>query len=338
MVTTTNNYLWTINTETGRADIVREYKPQYLDLELVGLAYDCKNRTLWATGYRRGFYSIDPQNANMEEKSVGYYPGELFGNDRMLGLAYNYRQDSLVSYRFHWTDLSSGSGMLFRLDWREGQGKKIVTDFDTVPSAHGLAYDADKNVYWLVNEAGDLISLNPAAGFAKTLHATGLGRLDGLVYAHQHPCEQRPFQINYGLTDAWFDRTVPGQGVFINVFPKSRTMFVGWFTFDLEGFIPAVPITIGAGEHRWLTAQGRYYDDSADLDLFLTKGGLFNQGQPKPNTTPYGNLHLQFSDCESSVMRFSVPQGQIEGDIHLSRVSSERVELCREIEFQTPEE
>jgi len=338
MVTTTNNYLWTISTETGRADIIREYKPQYVDLDLVGLAFDCKNQTLWATGYRRGFYSIAPGDATLEEKYFGPWPGEHFGDDKMHGLAYNYRQDSLVSFRYYWTDLASGAGILFRLNWREGKGKDILADFDTPPDAHGLAYDPDMNLYWLVNEAGDLFSLNPVTGFKKTLRATGLGRLDGLVYAHNHSCEQRPFQINYGLTDAWLDTAFPGQGVFINVFPHSRTMFVGWFTFDLEGFIAADPITLGAGEHRWLTAQGRYHDDFADLELFLTKGGLFNLGQPRPGTTPYGSLYVEFEDCESAVMRFSVPQGHIEGETNLSRASNQRVELCREIEFRTPEE
>jgi hypothetical protein len=337
MVTTTNNYLWTINTETGRADIIREYKPQYIDLGLVGLAYDCKNRLLWATGYRRGFYSIDPSDATLEEFPVST-SGELFESNGMHGLAYNYRQDALVAFQpFSWMQPDRGAGILFRLHWREGEGKDILAEIETPPFAHGLAYDPDMNLYWVVNEAGDLFSLNPANGFKKTLHRTGLGRLDGLVYAHNHPCEQRSFQINYGLTDAWFDTAFPGQGVFINVFPTSRTMFVGWFTFDLEGFIASDPIVLGAGEHRWLTAQGSYNDDVADLELYLTRGGLFNSEQPRPGTTPYGSLHMKFNDCESALMQYSIPEAQIDGETSLSRASDQRVELCQEIEFQTSE-
>jgi hypothetical protein len=328
--------LWKIDTQTGRADIVREYHHQSVDHDLIGLAYDCENQLLWATEYRGAFYSIDPSNASKERISID--PGRLFANEGMQALTYNYRQDALVAFQpFSWHQPDSGTGILFKLDWRASGGKTILAEIAGPQVSHGIAYDPDRNLYWGVNEAGELFSLDPLRDFEKTVHRTGMGRLDGLAYAHTHPCEQRPFQINFGLNDAWYDPQAPGQGFFINVFPVTQTIFVGWFTFDLPDHLDSWPVTLGAPEHRWLTAQGSYSGDSGDLVLYLTRDALFNSALPAADTYPYGEVRIQFERCDAATLDFSVPHAGLSDQLRLTRVSDQRIALCERIEFQTPD-
>ena len=75
--------------------------------------------------------------------------------------------------------------------------------------------------------------------------ASGEGMADGTpIFTGDHPVEYYAgsstsatldkFQINAGLNDAWFNPATAGQGLLIAVFPDAASMFIAWFTFDLE--------------------------------------------------------------------------------------------------------
>ncbi|MDX1568881.1 MAG: hypothetical protein R3200_00230 [Xanthomonadales bacterium] len=107
------------------------------------------------------------------------------------------------------------------------------------------------------------------------------------------------FRINSSLNGGWFNPATPGQGLMIDVLDDDQ-MFVAWFTFE------EMAAKIGAPEHRWLTAQGGWDENRADLGLTLTTGGVFDAPEPVENA-PVGTLELIFEHCNrgEAVYRFS---------------------------------
>ena len=138
------------------------------------------------------------------------------------------------------------------------------------------------------------------------------------------------FVINPGLNDAWFNETTDGQGFFINVFPDVETMFVGWFTFDLELTPDEVPEDLGSAGHRWLTAIGGYDGDTATLDVFRTQGGFFDDPTvvDVSDAESYGTLTIVFQDCEFAVLEYDLFAVGVSGSMTIRRIVPDNIELC----------
>jgi hypothetical protein len=134
--------------------------------------------------------------------------------------------------------------------------------------------------------------------------------------------------INAGLNDAWFNPSTAGQGFFINVFPVAQQMFLAWFTYDLERPAPSVSAELGDPGHRWITAQGPYSGTRAELDLYITEGGVFNQGIPAPTSRPDGKITVDFSDCNAATVTYSIPSIKRYGEIPIERLVNDNVDLC----------
>lgn len=133
-----------------------------------------------------------------------------------------------------------------------------------------------------------------------------------------------PFRINKGLADAWYNPDLPGQGVFLDVYDDRNTLFLGWFTYTLEGE-PA-----DAMRHRWLTAFGPFEGARSLLDLEWTAAG-----QP-PDQHLDGQLDLEFHDCRSGLIRYSWGAGDsgtalVEGQMPLRRIADDSVALCESL-------
>jgi len=130
------------------------------------------------------------------------------------------------------------------------------------------------------------------------------------------------FQINAGHSGAWYDQGTSGQGVLIDIGPPGQDMFVAWFTYtDAESDSPF--------EHRWLTAQGKYSGGTAQLVLYETLGGRFDDPQPVSYTT-IGEITLNFYDCNTAEMIYSFDNEGLEGTIPLTRVIPESDNICTE--------
>jgi hypothetical protein len=134
--------------------------------------------------------------------------------------------------------------------------------------------------------------------------------------------------INAGLNDAWFNPATAGQGFFINVFPDIQQVFLAWFTYDLTRPTPSVTAKLGDPGHRWFTAQGPYSGTLAELDLYVTEGGVFNKGMPAPESHPDGKITVDFRDCNAAVVTYSIPSIQQFGDVPIQRVVQDNVDLC----------
>ena len=139
-----------------------------------------------------------------------------------------------------------------------------------------------------------------------------------------------PIAMNSGLNDVWYNPSTNGQGFFINILPDDSQVFLSWFTFDTTRPPGNVPYQLGDPGQRWLTGQGAFDLGVAELQLFLTQGGVFDADEPPATTSPspYGTMRLSFSDCNSGLVEYDLPSVQQSGSIAITRASAENVAAC----------
>jgi len=140
-------------------------------------------------------------------------------------------------------------------------------------------------------------------------------------------------QINAGFNDAWYNPLTDGQGFLIAVFPDNRQMFLAWFTYDTERPPEDVTAMLGEPGHRWLTAQGPYAGNKANLILFLTQGGIFDSPQPPAGTDPegYGTMTVEFADCTEALVSYEIPALGLSAEIPIQRIANDNVTLCEQL-------
>lgn len=143
-------------------------------------------------------------------------------------------------------------------------------------------------------------------------------------------------QINPGLNDAWYNPVTDGQGILITVFPDIQRMFVAWFTFDTERPPEGVTAMLGEPGHRWLTAEGPYDGDTANLTIYVTEGGVFDAATPEASTDPAGDgtLTIEFADCTEGLVTYAITSLGISGEIPIERISVGNVPLCQSLNAQ----
>jgi hypothetical protein len=141
------------------------------------------------------------------------------------------------------------------------------------------------------------------------------------------------FEINPGLTDAWYDPATSGQGFLITVFPNLGQLFVAWFTYDTERPPEDVTAMLGEPGHRWLTAQGPYEGNTANLTINLTEGGVFDAAEPPAITDldGYGSMTVEFTDCSSGLVQYEISSLSISGEIPIERIALDNVALCESL-------
>ncbi|MDJ0655353.1 MAG: M28 family peptidase [Xanthomonadales bacterium] len=115
------------------------------------------------------------------------------------------------------------------------------------------------------------------------------------------------FPINGGLSGAWFDPDTAGQGFMFDVIMDSSQIALAWFTFGTQ---PASGnALVGSDGHEWLTAQGSYAGGTAQMDITLTTGGVFDDPQAVTNT-PDGTLTLTFHSCTEATLDYTLNDGR----------------------------
>lgn len=149
------------------------------------------------------------------------------------------------------------------------------------------------------------------------------------------PSGSGDFRINAGLNDAWFNPDTSGQGVFFTVYPDLEMMFLAWFTYDTERPMPGATANLGEPGHRWLTAFGPYAGDVAELDVELTAGGVFDTGEPAPEQeSGYGEILIEFADCNSATMTYDIFSPDLSGLIELQRIAGDNIAACEMLNSQ----
>ena len=174
----------------------------------------------------------------------------------------------------------------------------------------------------------------PAAAYADPIHLTEEAYL--LLAESQYEDFYQAvlgFQINAGLNDAWYNPVTSGQGLLITVFPVRKEVFLAWFTYDTERPPADVTAILGEPGHRWLTAQGPYNGDTADLTLYLTAGGEFDAAEPPGVTDPagYGSMQIRFADCTQGLVTYEIPSLGIAGEFPIERIAPDNVPLCESL-------
>ncbi len=97
-----------------------------------------------------------------------------------------------------------------------------------------------------------------------------------------------------------------------------------------------VSALLGEPGHRWLTAQGPYDGDTANLTMFMTEGGVFDSATPATATDPAGDgtLTLEFADCTEGMVTYAITSLGISGEIPIQRISTGNVPLCDSLNAQ----
>ncbi|MCW8870565.1 MAG: peptidylprolyl isomerase [Proteobacteria bacterium] len=154
--------------------------------------------------------------------------------------------------------------------------------------------------------------------------------LNDYVYINKAYVLSEKFQINAGLSGAWFNPDTNGQGVYLEVLPSAHLLISAWFAYDLLPPEAALKSDFGASEHRWFTLEGQYTEDSMEGIIILTEGGAFDSSEPVINSL-FGSVNIQFSSCNRAVMTYEITEPAISGTIPLQRQSDVNVELCEQL-------
>ncbi len=146
-------------------------------------------------------------------------------------------------------------------------------------------------------------------------------------------------ELNAGLNDAWFNPATDGQGFFIIVFPEIKQVFLAWFTYDTERPAEDVVAILGEPGHRWLTAQGPYDGNTANLTIFVTEGGVFDAAEPAASTDLAGDgtMTLEFADCTEGLVNYEITSLGISGEIPIQRIVPDKIALCEALAASAPD-
>jgi hypothetical protein len=131
-----------------------------------------------------------------------------------------------------------------------------------------------------------------------------------------------PFQINAGHSGTWYNPDTAGQGQLIDVESASKFLFLSWFTFT--DVASADPI-----EQHWFTAQGNYSGDTADLLVYETLGGQFDDPQ-EVSTDSVGTATLSFADCGNGQLNYTIDTWNVQGSFPLQRAIVGAENVCEE--------
>jgi len=176
----------------------------------------------------------------------------------------------------------------------------------------------------------------PAVAYADQIHLTA----EAFLLLAESQYEQfyealLNFRINAGLNDAWYNRSTSGQGLLLTVFPDRKEMFLAWFTYDTERPPEDVTAILGEPGHRWLTAQGPYEGDTANLTITMSSGGVFDAAEPSVSRDPdYGSMQIEFADCTEAYVTYEIPSLGLAGEFPIERIALDNVALCESLAGQ----
>ena len=195
---------------------------------------------------------------------------------------------------------------------------------------------------WGLSRAGSEWDMTMLAQTSLAISTFGTGE-DGSVYVASRVggvyllSDGQPipeaFRINAGINDAWFNPQTGGQGFLMTAFPAAKTLFLAWFTYDVERPPQDVTAILGDPGHRWLTAQGPYAGDTATLDINVSSGGVFDSALPAVGPPVQdGTMSVIWSGCNSAILSYEIGSLGLAGEIPLQRIVPDNVGLCQSLQ------
>jgi len=128
---------------------------------------------------------------------------------------------------------------------------------------------------------------------------------------------------NDGWDGAWYDPEAPGQGFLIDVHPNPDAddfIFVAWFTYG----------DTNASGQRWLTAQGPMNGMLAELAVYESTGGSFDDTKAV-SSEQIGTMTIEFNNCNSATLTYELTDESLSGSIDIIRVVPGTEALCEEL-------
>jgi len=134
--------------------------------------------------------------------------------------------------------------------------------------------------------------------------------------------------INYGHTGTYFEPSMSGQGVLMEVVPESNTLVVSWFTYLGAQELSPDPGGAAGGldEQRWYFAQGAFAegDHVVDLQILQPLGGRFATAGAT-SFPVVGNLRVSFDSCDSGELLYAFTATGFSGQIPLTRLFADGI-------------
>jgi hypothetical protein len=121
---------------------------------------------------------------------------------------------------------------------------------------------------------------------------------------------QPPIQpSDFGFSGTWYDSTLGGQGIMVEVNPDDNVAFLGWYTYALDGG------DAGPEGQRWFTAQETYDDPtSIEMGIYVSTGGVFDSSDGEVTTTRVGTATLTFTSCDAATFDYAFDSGEFDGE------------------------
>ena len=139
------------------------------------------------------------------------------------------------------------------------------------------------------------------------------------------------FVITEGVNGAWANFETLGQGQLMEVYPDVNLLFSAWFTWDTMQPDPGHMAGVGDPNHRWLTAQGGFEGDTATLDIYVARGGMFDDPAPVQNDAA-GTMTIQVLSCNEALVTYDV--GEQSGSYTMNKIANDNVATCQMLRNQ----
>lgn len=199
-------------------------------------------------------------------------------------------------------------------------------DLDVEVYLYAGSFDAgnpESNLVTLVDD-GERLTLSSGVDYYLVTAAWGCGTPSGnYQYVLLGPPDK--FFITEGVNGAWANLANLGQGHMVEVFPDIPFFFSAWFTWDTTQPGEGETADVGDPNHRWLTAEGGYENDTATLDIYLTSGGLFNDPNPV-NQVVVGSMTIQFQSCTEALVNFELDNGP--ESFTINKIANDNTATC----------
>jgi hypothetical protein len=138
-----------------------------------------------------------------------------------------------------------------------------------------------------------------------------------LIFPSIAKAQEPPILINYGMTGSWYEPATSGQGIVLDLVPSSNLIAAYWFTYPIEG-----------GAREWYIATGDISGNSAELTVYQTDNGFFDQVS-MVETNVVGSAFLEFSSCTEASWNYQIDSQNLSGEIPLQRISPDF--LCEQL-------
>lgn len=130
------------------------------------------------------------------------------------------------------------------------------------------------------------------------------------------------FSINQGISGAWYNAQTSGQGFLFDIDADTKFMFAGWFTYE--------PASATNATTDWLTLQGNYSGAQAQVPIYRTGGGTFDQSS-QTSTSVVGNATVTFTSCTAGTVDYQLTSPAKSGTIAITRLVPGTDALCEQL-------